>query len=129
VFHWIARLFGAATSPEDSWTEAVAQPLHGAENAVPWPFPPPDGARTLTFRGIGNATTGNFKLEEDAVLRVAAYLGPIRLGVQREDGTFVVQMTPTMEQVAGMIPIPEGGTYRLVVEAPGKWGVTVVYSR
>jgi hypothetical protein len=89
----------------------------------------PDGARALTFRGNGNATTGEFTLEEDAVLRIAAYVGPIRLGVQRGDGTFLIDRTPIMQDVAALVPIPEGGTYRLVVEATGRWGVTVVYHR
>jgi hypothetical protein len=113
-------------------TEAVIQPVAGADNAVPWPMPFPTGAHQLTFWGTGSAHTAEFALLSDGALRIVARCGPIKLRVQRQDGSFLDDKADLDGQKVrlGLMAISENGTYSLVVEASAgvDWGVTVLYS-
>jgi hypothetical protein len=61
-------------------------PMHGPENAAPWPVPVPPDASVMTFSGNGDATTQEFALPSDAALRIAAEKGPMVLRVLRTPG-------------------------------------------
>jgi hypothetical protein len=62
-------------------------PMHGPNNAVPWPTPLPPHASVMTFSGNGDATTQEFALPSDAALRIAVEKGPMVLRVLKLDGT------------------------------------------
>jgi hypothetical protein len=117
---------GAAAIP----IEETCQPIVGPENSVPWPLPPTPGTQLSTFWGSGKATTGTFVLRADAALRIAVNGGPFKLRIRRSDGTFLrdVAALDGEELCLGLLAIPVGGSYSLVIEAPAdvQWGVTVV---
>jgi hypothetical protein len=107
-------------------TGALA-PMHGPENAVPWPTPPIPGTEMLTFWGSGDATTQEFALPGDASVRIAVEKGPFALRVLRPDGTDAANIAPIPDAGLGLGAIPEGGTYTLEVRTGGSWGVTLVF--
>jgi hypothetical protein len=138
MFQWLARLFALQPrcpmiADDGTRPEAKGQTVAGVENSsVSWPFPPPAGAQTLTFRGSGNATTRTFSLDYDAALRIVAEGGPLKLRIMRSDGTFetfVGDATELRIKVGEytLAAIREGGTYSIVIESSARWGVTVVY--
>jgi hypothetical protein len=102
-------------------------PTYGAEHAIPWPTPLPAGCSTLSFRGAGNQTTREFVLPGDGALRIAAEKGPFILHVRRPDGTALGDVATPPEGGLALMAIPEGGTYTLTIQAPARWGVTVVF--
>ena len=93
---------------------------------VPWPYRLSPGGQTLTFRGYGNAATGEFALNQDAALRMVWEAGPFRLRVRRADGAFLPQVAEDSDGGFGLMGINHEGTYSLVIETPARWGVTVV---
>jgi hypothetical protein len=109
--------------------EAVIQPIAGADSAVPWPWPA--DAQALTFWGAGGARTAYFDVPSDAVLRIVVRSGPIALRVRRRDGSFLEDTARLdgQDMHFGLMAIPVGGVYCLLVEAATgiDWGVTVVY--
>jgi hypothetical protein len=102
-------------------------PMHGPENAAPWPVPLPPGASVMTFSGNGDATTQEFALPSDAALRIAAEKGPMVLRVLRSDGTEGATLSPIPTAGLALGAIPQGGTYTLEVRTSGRWVVTVVF--
>jgi len=120
MFQWLLRLFGSGSSDHPL---GVA---FGPENMIPWPMPLPPGTQALTFRGCGNTTTGKFTLVGDAALRISAEAGPLKLQLQRDDGIFLSESAALPPGAQGLMAVSEGGTYRLVIETPSRWGVTVV---
>lgn len=99
----------------------------GAEYAIPWPTPLPPGCTALSFRGAGNQISQDFVLAGDGALRIAAEKGPFILRVRRPDGTTLSDVADMADGGLGLMAIPEGGTYRLEIETPARWGVTVVF--
>lgn len=102
-------------------------PMHGPENALPWPTPPIPNTSMLTFWGSGNAVTQAFALPSDASMRIATEKGPTTIRVLRPDGTAGADVTPLPEAGLGLAAIPEGGTYTLDVQTTGSWGITIVF--
>jgi hypothetical protein len=133
MFRWLARLFGLQSpvrsidAADGTCAEAIAQPVAGVENSVPWPYPPPAGAQALTFRGSGNATTGTFSLDGDAALRIVTEGSPITLKIKRADGTFLAEAVELPDGGHGLMAIPEGGVYSFVIESSARWGVTALW--
>lgn len=102
-------------------------PLHGPENAVPWPTPPIPGTAMLTFWGSGDATTQPFTLPGDASVRIAVEKGPLTVRVLRSDGSDGANIAPIPNAGLGLGAIPEGGIYTLDVRTTGSWGITIVF--
>jgi hypothetical protein len=120
----------APTAAAASSAEGLLRPLAGADNTVPWPLPPFEGAQMLTFWGTGSARSAEFTLPSDGVLRIVAR-GPIEVRVRRKDGSYLSDracLAAKQEQLA-IMGIPSSGTYSLVVESHAEvdWGVTVLY--
>jgi hypothetical protein len=109
--------------------EAAIQPIVGADSAVPW-LGPAD-AQASTFWGAGSARTAYFDVPSDGVLRIVVRSGPIALRVRRRDGSFLEDTARLdgQDMHFGLMAIPVGGVYCLLVEAATRtdWGVTVVY--
>lgn len=106
--------------------EGMVKPVVGAESSVPWPFPPPVGARVLTFWGDGNAKSERIILPGDGALRILPNGGRFELRVQREDGNFLAEVARLSKGALGLMAISQGGSYTLEIEATGEWGGTVL---
>jgi len=53
--------------------------------------------------------------------------GPLTLRLERDDGMLRDDFLPIPEGGGGaMAALPAGGTYSLLIDAPGRWGVTIV---
>jgi hypothetical protein len=102
-------------------------PMHGPENAVPWPTPPIPGTSMLTFWGTGDANTQEFTLPSDASVRIAVEKGPFALRVLRPDGTDGANIATIPNAGLGLGAIPKGGTYTLDVRTSGSWGISIVF--
>lgn len=104
-------------------------PIKSGGKPIPWPAPLPPGTQSLTFRGDGNGTTEEFTLEGDAAIRITADKGPFKLQVRRADGKVLKDLADLPDGGDALLAIPKRGQYSLVVEARGRWGVTVVYEK
>ena len=102
-------------------------PVTSGGGPISWPAPLPPGAKSMTFHGEGNGTTEEFTLEGDGALRIDAKKGPFKLRVRRADGRFLKDVADLPDGGQALMAIPKAGRYSLVIEARGRWGVTVVY--
>lgn len=104
----------------------MVEPVVGAENSIPWPFPLRGGSHVLTFWGDGSARTESFILPGDGALRILPNGSAFELRVRREDGSFLPEVARLSKGALGLMAITEGGSYTLDIEAQGEWGVTVL---
>jgi hypothetical protein len=84
---------------------------------------------SFTFRGKGNGRTAQFTLKSDAALRIIAEGGPFKLTVIKADGTPLPTGATQPDGGLGLMAIPDPGTYEMIIEASGRWGVTVVFQK
>lgn len=71
--------------------------------------------------------TERFTLAGDAALRILPNAAPFKLVVQKDDGTLLADVAVLGDGMLGLMALPEGGTYRLLIEAHAEWGVSIVY--
>jgi hypothetical protein len=135
-WRWTTRGLPSSAAPVDRGGKGLAMseqpakpiaPMHGPNNAVPWPTPLPPHASVMTFSGNGDATTQEFALPSDAALRIVVEKGPMVLRVLKLDGTEGATLTPIPTGGLALGAIPQAGTYTLEVRTSDRWAVTVVF--
>ena len=104
------------------------RPMHGIEQAVPWPIPPQAaGASVMSFWGSGDQITEPFTLDGDAALRIVIERGLLLLRIVCPDGRELGQQTRMPGPGLALDDIPIAGTFMLEVRAEGRWAISVVY--